>query len=260
MPEYSLIYADQSRELEEAQKRFLPRDLIDALNELDKEALVARGWKSLLLPGDFSLEAKPYNDPNWPVKDGAPEMFSFYEPLFWWLQNQGRREVILSHWYELFEGRYPAESALFCLCPLDARLIIEAREALERATPGGRSMIIGHLLLFDAHGDWVVTGTKGEGYLLSGDPAVIDGYYEAAGGEDIVRAHFYHYEMHIETDWDLETGKPLPYHAKLYDFVGWPYPVYPKEYNDLWDKGLDWSPMFGDRIRSIGPSGPDPTE
>lgn len=261
MPDYTLIYADQAQELEEAQMRLLPPDLVDALYDLDKEVLDARGWKSLLLPDDFRLEARPYGDPNWPVKDGAPEKFSFYEPLFRWLQRQGRREVIVSIWPgDDAEFPEPNDYAYFCRCPLDARLIIDAYKALTDAAPRLRAMILGEMLLFDARGDWISVGTRGEGYLLCGDPAVIDGYYEAAGGEDIVRAYYYHYEMHIETDWTEETGLPLPYQAKLYDFVGWPYPVYPKKHNDLWRKGLDWSPMFGDRIRSIGPSGPDPTK
>lgn len=258
MPEYTLACADQAQELEEAQMRLLPADLIDALDALDKEALDARGWKSLLLPDHFRTEIGLYKPANWPVKDDTPEPFSYYEPLFQWLQDQGRDEVIVSIWVPPRDKfPEPNDYSYFCLCPLDARLIDEAYKVLCHAGPKLRDIIINEVLLFDASGDWVIVGTKGEGYLLCGDPAVIDGYYEVAGGEDIVRAYFYHYEMSIETDWDEETGQPHPYEAKLYDFVGWPYPVYPKKHNDFFRKRFDWSPMFGDRIKSYDPEASD---
>ncbi|MBO6518705.1 MAG: hypothetical protein JJ900_11765 [Rhodospirillales bacterium] len=241
------VFARQSQELEEAQKRLLPAGPTRGLWEGDASLLTERGWKAVLLPADFEWSGVMDDEPNWPGKEGVPEITSYYEPLMNCLKRLGRNEFIMSAEWAPTEEKRPDDEAWYCRCPADPRKLHEAYEYLKTHVPGI------DMCAFDGHEDWAVTGNYEMGYLLIAEPPIIETYCEVAGGEDLLRAWYYHYEMNVETYWNEETGMPNPAMARVYDMLGWPYPVYPERHNDFWDKAYDWSLMCGNKIRSMVP-------
>lgn len=99
------------------------------------------------------------------------------------------------------------------------------------------------LTAFDDTQEWMVADAQEEAHVLGGTTEFIHQYYEAAGGEEYVRAWYYHSEIGHLKEID---------HKVLYDMAGWPHPVYP-DGKHLFGDDIDWAPMFGARIRSWGP-------
>ncbi|MEX0693626.1 MAG: hypothetical protein WD075_04190 [Rhodospirillales bacterium] len=95
----------------------------------------------------------------------------------------------------------------------------------------------------------------------------MDQYCAAAGGEDYVWAWSDHYDIYQyncdERDEYVRSGftKRSPYCdfiEQKYAYVGWPTPweIYPTD--GPWEgHDIDWSTIFGNRIKSYGPPKPD---
>lgn len=270
MSKFTPIYGKASKEWEEAQLRLNPGKLwgmfCDSVVPSSRltSALSERGWKAILLAEDLFVHDYTRKDfptePTWPVKKCAPMIRSHFEPLLWGLKNLGRDRLILSNCVDPGEIDLPDSVPAYCSVPLDieafhdACMFLQSEEAMRG--PDGRfvdglAIIEDMMCTFDSSEDWFIVAGYEAGKLLVGTPEVVDAYCEAAGGEDIVRAYYYHWEMVIPTTWIVKTGKPSEYFARLYDLVGWPYPIYPKS-AEFSRYGIDWSLMFGDRITSYG--------
>lgn len=208
-------------------------------------------WRSVLVTYNlgWSHQAEGPNSGGWPQRDGMPDITNYNDPLIWCLRKRRCEEIILTiEWQRprpVKEGKSPA---LYCRCEPDLESIYDAavflgrQEAECRWTMGfyGPAMIA-----FDSSEEWAIADGKEEYHLLGGTQKFIREYFDAAGGEDYVRAWYYHWDM-----WNISEID----HGPLYDLVGWPRPV-PPQGGLFANSGadIDWSPMFGNRIKSQGP-------
>tara|TARA_R110000787_G_scaffold63679_11_gene144192 strand:- start:294760 stop:295407 length:648 start_codon:yes stop_codon:yes gene_type:complete len=208
------------------------------------------------MPGDFQdYDGLDCTYSDFPVKAGMPRSPSNFQPLLGGLARLGRDKLIISRFEHPGEVEIAADECGYIECPPDVETFHAACDFfLCDAPPFKGEFIPGEYFAFDLHEDWVVKTEYECGCLLAGSPEVIEACYLAAGGEDIVRARYYHYEICDSTHFDEENLVPCEYQAKRYDMVGWPYPVYPN-YRLYYDAKIDWSAMFDDTITSIGPDG-----
>ena len=256
MSGYTVIYGDDSKGLVEAQMRLLPPDVLQAFHEGDPWPLHARGWRGLLMPGEFqAYDGLDCTYSDFPVKAGMPRSPSNFQPLLGGLERLGRDKLIISRFWRPGEIEIAADECGYIESPIDVETFHAACDFFNYDAPMQEGQNgVGMYKAFDRHEDWVVTTEYEFGCLLAGSPEVIEACYLAAGGEDIVRARYYHSEICRESHFDEENLVPCEYQAKRYDMVGWPYPVYP-DYPLYEGVEIDWSTMFDDTITSIGPDG-----
>ena len=171
----------------------------------------------------------------------------------WCLKERQCEEIVLSNAWDIDAVPDRAQDpVLYCRCAPDMDSIFDAAGYLTKERPRCfTNSTVYCVMAFDATEEWAVAdGCEGH-HLIGGTPSFMQQYFDAAGGEEYVRAWFYHYQMwhgsFIGVDFDV-----------LYRIAGWPKPVPPP--GGLWADGeydIDWSPMFGNRIKSCGPSKPE---
>lgn len=214
----------------------------------DNDPLVHRDWQKVWAASELGVLDFPLDDePDWPARPGLPDITSYIDPLLWCLRDLGRTDVVLYVDVPLYtETRDVLNQPVFCRCK--ATLAdIEAAEASLRPSYTYCSTTA----IFDDTGDWLAFNGIEHNHFVAGTPAFIAQYYDSAGGEEYVRAWLYHWNTWHHTIWDRETGLPHESEMLSYDWVGWPYPVYPK--TGLHGEQIDWSKTFGDKIKSRGP-------
>lgn len=209
------------------------------------------------------------DDPSWPDRGDLPPMQTYDDPLFWCLEKRKSNHMIVTR--DRVEGDFDwavkHNAVIYCACAPDMESIDAANIFMEGnvynvsdnrwlngdgtiASFGGAEVIA-----FDESEEWATYDLGYElPHLLGGTPTFIRQYIDAAGGEDHVRAVFYHWDVKgwMTLDWD---NAPCLHQRNLYALAGWPPPNYASIERD-WkvDRPIDWSPMFGNRIKSIGPS------
>jgi len=217
-------------------------------------------WKSVLVAENFLCAKCEVDGPSyggWPRRDGLPEIETYFDPLIWCLQKRGSDGIVFS---DAWKPRLPQADptfASYCHCPLDVRSISEVAAYFDPSKrPPKKGKDICGTMAFDASGEWAAAdcGLLEQYHVLGGTPEFVEQYCETAGGEEYVRAWFYHWDIWTYTDWQ-DDGTPHSWQKKFYDLVGWPYPIYPKE--AYGDSDIDWTPTFGDKIKSCGPGYPD---
>ena len=215
-------------------------------------------WQAALVTHNLA-EAHTAEGPKsggWPRRDGMRDIENCNDPLMWCLQDRGCREIVLTiEWQRprpVKDGKTPV---FYCRCTPDLESLYDVAwffENQEKDCKRGMGFYGPVMIAFDESEEWAIADGKEEFHLLGGTPAFIQQYFDAAGGEDYVRAWYYHWEMWNITEID---------HGPLYDLVGWPRPVVPP--GGLYANtggDIDWTPMFGDRIKSCGPDVSDPDE
>ena len=182
----------------------------------------------------------------WPDRGDLPHIQGYLDPLLWCLRDRGCPEVFISNgWFPDGKQRPNTDETRSCRATPDPQSI---GAACEYVVPGGWQRFI----MFDATEEWAIVDTWEDEHLLGGTPQFMDQYMAAAGGEDWVRAWYYHFDIWWYTYWK-DDGSPDDYMRACYDLAGWPYPVYPPDHRVPWGGDTDWTPMFGDRITSCGP-------
>lgn len=229
--------------------------------------------KPLNMPEDPTYSASPFANPDWPVvlvankfrgyedindetgrlsggwprRDGMRDIKSYCDPFVWCMEARGCSEFIISTEWEnmrFADGQEPPP--MYARCAADVDAINQLAFFFQNDSWIYRSLNaydLPSLTAFDATEEWMVADAQEEAHVLGGTREFIDQYYEAAGGEDYVRAWYYHSEMGRMKEIN---------HKVLYDMAGWPHPVLHKESRYIGDD-IDWAPMFGDRIKSCGP-------
>ena len=215
-------------------------------------------WQSVLVTHTFGWphQTEGPESGGWPRRDWMRDIGNYNDPLIWCLAERGCQEIVLTiEWRRprpVAEGKHPV---LYCRCTPDLEALYGAahflrlQEADCRWSLGPDSAV---MIAFDAGEEWATADGMEEYHLLGGTSEFIRQYFDAAGGEDYVRAWYYHWEMWNVTEID---------HGPLYDLVGWPRPVPPAAGLYANSGGdIDWRPMFGDRIKSCGPDTTKPDE
>lgn len=255
MTAYTLISGDEAKLLVDIQRRILGVDPEPLDWSKIKSPFCADDWKILAVSGHFHDSTDTgQTGGGWPRRDGMDDIDSYLDPLFWHLRAMGRDHVIVSMnwepWPQVFDPHGPA---LYCRCPLDADVIYDACYALsDELRKIGAFTTMCKVMAFDTHGDWATADTEEEAHLLGGTPEFIDGYCQAAGGEDYVRAWFYHWDIKGPITYFWNPPPPAEWQKKFYDFLGWPPAPYLKGRTGS-SPDIDWSLTFGDRIKSCGP-------
>lgn len=236
---------------------FHPSDQVP--NWPDDSPFAEPDWKIVPVAGRIYCEKVEGPDSaGWPVRDGLPDIETYLDPLIWCLRKRSCREIVI-YTNSRFQPLNPAKKIpqLFCRCEPEIESIKEACEYLH-VERDGRELTthIEEFMAFDESGEWAMIDNIEDFHFLGGTPEFMARYFEAAGGEDYVRAWFYHWDIVGPISYENQDGQPRAYQKTLYDLVGWPYPPYPV--GGLFDgDDLDWSPVFGDRIKSGGPGTPD---
>lgn len=221
-------------------------------------------WKAVLVPWGFygatrinaGRESGPsLVDGGWPSREGLPEISAFVDPLIWCLEARGCQEIIITN----DRGVQPEDHnngnevpPLYFRVKLDARAMARVCVECDLVNPGLYSFKV---LVFDATGEWASCDYFDDDHLIGGTSEFIEQYYAAAGGEEYVRAWYYHYNLKNDYVGPGRYGSP----EDFYSVTGWPPPIYPESRFVLRHQDIDWTPMFGDRIKSCGP-GPSDAE
>lgn len=255
MAGFVLLCGDEAKRWLEVQQRLLGPEPKYHAWDSPVSPFCNPAWKLAAVASDvYRSEADGPTEMGWPCRDGLADIKSYHDPLFWHLSNLGRDELILSmNWKPWTEAASPNGPALYCRCCLDAAAISDACDAMDaELSKIGPITAFSKVMAFDAHEDWAICDTEEEAHLLGGTPEFINGYFKAAGGEDYVRAWFYHWDMigPITLDWDPQPPSKLQ--TTFYKLIGWPPAPYPKGGKFIGDD-VDWTPAFGDRIKSTGP-------
>jgi|GEM_PF-1930415 len=222
---------------------------------------VQSSWKMVLVPrllGQGFFEADRDEHGGWPLREPPlPVLEQFSDPLLWCLKNRKSETMVLtSDWPAVDVTWQSSNKILYCQSPLRLDELDYTVDLFYEC--GFRSLMMGvtsrSIIAFDESEDWAIADGFDEYHILGGTPEFIDQYYAAAGGEEYVRAWYYHQWL-IHKKWFDED------HRSLVDLVGWPQPVWPANGGPYGEDDIDWTPMFGDRIKSCGPGIPfDPHE
>ena len=183
----------------------------------------------------------------WPRRDGIRDIKSYCDPFIWCLEARGCSEFIVStEWENIRFAEDQDPPVLYARCAANVSAINHLGFFFEEESRKIKSLNhydLPSLTAFDDTQEWMVVDAQEEAHVIGGTNEFIKQYYEAAGGEEYVRAWYYHSEIGHLKEID---------HKVLYDMAGWPHPVYP-DGKHIFGDDIDWEPMFGDRIKSWGP-------
>jgi hypothetical protein len=276
MPSFEQIKGEEERRVSGIRKRIYQKFGQYTSIVTDVDPIPDPTWQKVWI-GECLIDtivSKIYarNMGGWPRRDGLPEIESRLDPLLWCLRARGREDFIITNDLCADEGPEGKPACpQYYRCALDMESIRGAVTEMgqnSRAYTGNPHQGSDDYpeIAFDDTAEWVLAD---DGHLdcpqqlLAGTPEFMNQYVDAAGGEDYVRAWFYHYDIH-EYNNDareeyVQSGfkKRNPYCdfiEKKYAYVGWPVPwaLYPPD--GPWEGyDTDWTPMFEDRIKSSGP-------
>lgn len=250
MVQFTPVYGEDAIPLIEVQKNLASREgCTGRYWRVGNDPLIHTDWHKVLIGYELhdAIFWGHQGETGWPQRPDLPDMKHNIDPLLWCLRDLGRTELVLACHPEVDPTVVNDDkTAYFIRCSTD---IASVHAACEFYGKQEKTSAYG-ILAFDPYGDWVIVDGDEDWMMLAGTPEFIKQYNDSAGGEEYVRAWFYQHDILHDTDWDEDTGLPNKYTAMLYDYVGWPYPVYPKD--RYLDEDIDWSPMFGDRIKSSG--------
>lgn len=220
-------------------------------------------WKTILVPAFMTLGAecdaapgftwyspgskdKVDVDPDWPRRDGLPEIMSWSDPLIWCLEKRGRDSLIFTN-DQLAEDTCRGDNGyrpLYLVAPVDLQELTDGiLEVLDMIPNKAEN---NGCLLFDHSCEWGSADFENIDWLIGGTPAFYDQYCEASGGEDYVRAWYYYWSV-----CQMQSG-PYEFGCDLYfPLTDWPYDFL-EEYFPYYNKSIDWSSIFGDRIKVHG--------
>lgn len=213
-------------------------------------------WKCILVPEDF-YDATFGDDDRyglplrrsggWPQRNGMRDINTHMDPLIWCLEHRGCDSIVVTNdWESTHNTTVPS---VYFRVALNLESISAACRACEQARPKDWPY---RVLAFDTSGEWASCDYFDDDHLIGGTSEFIEQYHAAAGGEDFVRAWYYHWNLTNLLSGPNEHGSPESY----YGHTGWPPPVYPEDSHYgcvLMGEDIDWTPMFGDRIKSCGP-------
>lgn len=254
MTNFTPIKGDEAKHWAEVRKRLLRPDLDPwDYNGYETSPFTDTSWQIVPIPERFCApEVYGAESGGWPQRGDLPEITAYTDPLIWCLTARGCKEVIITNdWHQPAKIKPGKDPALYVCCDVALNTMQDARYfSYKEHFEGVEGMYANFHMAFDASGEWAVVDGVEFHHLLGGTPDFIKQYCEAAGGEDYVRAWYYHFDL-----WSMKDYPP----EYIYNLCGWPPPVPPE--GGLWFNSggdIDWTPMFGDRIKSCGPDVTDP--